>query len=383
MNTTKTLQSMPPSYIREILKAANSDGVISFAGGLPYPESFPMPLIAQSLEKVATKAGLFQYGSTDGYGPLLDHCHAQYALKESHQELICNGSQQGIDLIARAYISPGDKVLVESPSYLGALQVFNLAQADIRTVTSTAKGPELGELENIFSQQDIKIFYVIPDFQNPTGICWSLESRQQVAKLCQLYNVTLLEDVPYRELRFSGKNLPLVSSFCPDHSLVLRSFSKFIAPGMRLGLVTAKDTWIQALIKVKQAADLHTNTPMQALLLDVLTHPDFALHKQNLVASYAQAYQNMANMIDQKLSQYVTFKGIEGGMFIWLNLPSCDDIKLAKEALNRGVAVVPSSVFYHSAQDEPSGLRLNFSHCSETDIETGLERLAQSIKLFC
>jgi len=383
MNTTKTLQSMQPSYIREILKAANSDGVISFAGGLPNPESFPMPLIAQSLEKVASKADLFQYGSTDGYRPLLEYCHAKYTLKESHQALISNGSQQGLDLIARAYISPGDKVLVESPSYLGALQVFNLAQADIRSVSSTTKGPELSELEIIFSQQDIKIFYVIPDFQNPTGICWSLESRQQVAKLCQQYNATLLEDVPYRELRFSGKNLPLVSSFCPDHSLVLRSFSKFIAPGMRLGLVTAKKTWIQALIKVKQAADLHTNTPMQALLLDVLTHPDFALHKQNLVARYAQAYQNMANMIDKKLSQHVTFEGVEGGMFIWLSLPPCDDIGLAKEALNRGVAVVPSSVFYHSNHGQPSALRLNFSHSSEADIERGLERLEQVIRRFC
>lgn len=383
MNTTKALQDTQPSYIREILKAANSDGVISFAGGLPSLESFPMALIAQSLAKVATKAELFQYASTDGHPPLVEYCRAQYLLNQSHQALISNGSQQGLDLIARAFISPGDKVLVEAPSYLGAIQVFSLAQANIISIASTSKGPELTELETIFSQQDIKIFYAVPDFHNPTGACWSLQSRQQVAKLCRQYNVTLLEDIPYRELRFSGKNLPLVSSFCPDHCLVLHSFSKFIAPGMRLGLVTGKETWIQALIKVKQAADLHTNTPMQALLLDVLTHADFALHKEALVDRYRKRYEYMADTIHQMIPQYATFESVQGGMFIWLKLPACDTYKLAEHALNQGVAVVPSKVFYHSSQVQPSALRLNFSHCSETDIEIGLERLAQSIKLFC
>jgi len=383
MKPTKTLQNMQPSYIREILKAANSKDVISFAGGLPSADSFPLSLMKDSLNKMPANAQLFQYASTEGHPPLLEHCQAHYQLTPEHQSLICNGSQQALDLIARAFINPGDKILVEAPSYLGALQVFSLAQAEIVSIAALTDGENISELARLLSENDIKIFYAVPDFHNPTGACWPLDTRRQVAQLCRDNNVTFIEDAPYRPLRFSGKQLPLVASFCPEQALVLRSFSKIIAPGMRIGLVSAKSAWIQALIKVKQAADLHTNTPMQALLLDILQHPDFASHTTELIQRYRERYQYMAKLINRELSNYAHFDQVEGGMFIWLKLENCDVLKLAEHALCQGVAVVPSSVFYNQATSQPSALRLNFSHSPKDKIALGVERLALSLKRFC
>lgn len=380
MQNATSLQQIKPSYIREILTVASSPGVISFAGGLPDANSFPLPLMQQSLHNMSDKPELFQYASTPGYPPLLRYCQTQYQLADKHLSLICNGSQQGLDLIARAFINPGDKIVMEAPSYLGALQVFGLAQADILSISSNQQGPDLNALEYSFRDNNVKIFYAVPDFHNPTGVCWSLATRHKVAQLCCKYKVTLLEDVPYRELRFSGESLPLVSSFCIEHSLVLRSFSKFIAPGMRLGVVSGKASWIKALIKVKQAADLHTNIPMQALLLDILQHPGFANHLENLTANYAQRYSKMATLIDEKLPASCQFEPVTGGMFIWLKISECDVFELAEKALMLGVAVVPSDVFYTDAKRHPCALRLNFSHTPLTQIATGLDRLAQSIK---
>ena len=380
MQIATSLQQIQPSYLREILAAASSEGVISFAGGLPDASSFPMSLMQQSLHNMADKPVLFQYAGTQGYPPLLSYCAALYQLKSENLSLICNGSQQGLDLIARAFINPGDCVVMEAPSYLGALQVFGLAQANILSVNSNQQGPDLNELEQCFRDNQVKIFYAVPDFHNPTGVCWSLATRLKVAQLCCEYNVTLLEDVPYRELHFSGESLPLVSSFCVEHSIVLRSFSKFIAPGMRLGVVSAKANWINALIKVKQAADLHTNIPMQALLLDILQHPGFATHLVNLRKSYAQRYAKMAALISEKLDNFCQFEPVTGGMFIWLSIKDCNVMALAERALTLGVSIVPSDVFYTDAKQQPSALRLNFSHTPLGQIATGIDRLSQSIK---
>ncbi|KAB0301446.1 PLP-dependent aminotransferase family protein [Vibrio fortis] len=379
MEIAKSLQQIQSSYIREILAAASDKNVISLAGGLPDEQTFPIELMKPTLENLANMPEVFQYGSTAGYGPLIDHLSDAYQLPESHTAMICTGSQQGLDLIARAYVDPGDTVVMEAPSYLGAMQVFGLVQANIVTVSQTEFGPNLDELEACFKQQAPKMFYAVPDFHNPTGVCWTLESRQQVAALCEQYNVAFIEDAPYRELRFTGSELPLVSSFCPDHSIVLRSFSKIASPGLRIGAVTGKRSYLEPLIKVKQGADLHSSVPMQALLLGLLKHQDFGLHMENIRNLYKSRYEVLFSELEQKLPQGCVLKPVDGGMFIWVEIPECDTFELAKSLLGNGVAVVPSPVFYPDANGAKAALRLNFTNANPDELREAVSRLAEGL----
>ena len=383
MKIAKSLQRIQPSYIREILSAASAPGVISLAGGLPDDATFPLALMAKSITDLPNHSQLFQYGNTAGYAPLLAHCRERYQLPLSHDAIVCTGSQQGLDLIARAFINPGDNIVMEAPSYLGALQVFGLAQANVNSITQRSDGPDLAELAACFANKDITLFYAVPYFHNPTGVCWSLAVRQKVAQLCQQYNVALVEDVPYRELRFNGEHLPLVSSFCPDNSLVLRSFSKIATPGIRLGLVTGPENWLAALNKVKQGADLHSSTPMQAVLLDLLQHDKFNEHLSTIRSLYRSRYEVLIKQISLKLPDYCHVNAVDGGMFIWLSIPDCDVEALAKSALDQGVAVVPSSVFYQDRSGAASALRLNFTNATEAELGEAITRLAIIIKQYC
>lgn len=383
MKLAKSLQEIQPSYIREILSAANAPGIISLAGGLPDQATFPLGLMAKSLTNLPNMTQLFQYGNTAGYAPLLEYFKECYNLPPSQEGIVCTGSQQGLDLIARAFINPDDSIVMEAPSYLGAIQVFGLAQANIETISQRSDGPDLDQLESCFAEKSITLFYAVPDFHNPTGVCWSLTVRQKVAQLCKKYNVTFVEDVPYRELRFKGEPLPLASSFCPDNSLVLRSYSKIATPGIRLGLVTGKSDWIAALNKVKQAADLHSSVPMQAVLLDLLMHEGFNQHLANLRDLYQLRYEALIKNIALKLPSYCELNTVDGGMFIWLSLPECDIDALAKSALENGVAVVPSSVFYQEGEESMPALRLNFTNATIDELGDAIDRLISVIKQHC
>ena len=377
MQTARHVQQLRSSYIREILRAATADGVISLAGGLPAADLFPHVLLQEAMVEVAGNKQVFQYGETRGYAPLLDHLRVTSDLKASHGALVTTGSQQGLDLIARTYINPGDHIVLEAPSYLGALQVFTLAQANINTVVQTSNGPDLMALEQLFASRSVKLFYAVPDFHNPTGISWSLQTRKDVAKLCQAFNVTLIEDAPYRDLRFSGEHLPLVSSFCPENAMVLRSSSKISAPGLRLGSVTGPEEWIAHLIRVKQTSDLHSSLPMQAVLLEVFTHPEFEAHLRNVRSYYRQRYQALAQAINQHLPPEVSYAEVEGGMFLWLRLAQGDPMEIAKKALEKGVAVVPGDVFYSADDIKPPAIRLNFSYCKPEDLNAAIQLLAR------
>jgi 2-aminoadipate transaminase len=383
MKLAKSLQKIQPSYIREILSAASAPGVISLAGGLPDDGTFPLALMEESLTGLSNRTQLFQYGNTAGYKPLLEHFRNRYQLPSTHDSIVCTGSQQGLDLIARSFINPSDCIVMEAPSYLGAIQVFGLAQAKIESISQQEDGPNLDELEACFSAKDIAFFYAVPDFHNPTGVCWSLNVRKKVAQLCQKYNVAFIEDVPYRELRFKGDCLPLVSSFCPDNSMVLRSYSKIATPGIRLGLVTGKEDWIAALNKVKQATDLHSSLPMQAVLLDLLQHDGFTEHLTRLRHLYKSRYEALIKNITMELPKNCYSNTVDGGMFIWLSLPECDVDALAKSALENGVAVVPSSVFYQNRASVIPALRLNFTHSNIKELGEAIKRLAKVIKQYC
>ncbi|MUK48004.1 PLP-dependent aminotransferase family protein [Aliivibrio fischeri] len=375
MEIAHSLQQIQSSYIREILAAASDKNVISLAGGLPDEETFPIEIMKPILESLSDMPDIFQYGATAGYAPLLEFLTQKFELPENHLPMICTGSQQGLDLIARAYINPGDTVVMEAPSYLGAMQVFGLVQASISTVSQTEFGPNLEELEQCFIQESPKMFYAVPDFHNPTGVCWSLETRKKVAELCIQYNVAFIEDAPYRELRFTGEALPMVSTFCPQDSIVLRSFSKIASPGLRIGVVTGKKSYIEPLIKVKQGADLHSSVPMQALLLGLLKHEKFEQHMQTIQTLYKQRYDVLYNELKAQLPAQCEVNAVDGGMFIWVSLPDCDTFELASTLIANGVAVVPSPVFYPKPEGSPAALRLNFTNAKPNELVEAVNRL--------
>ena len=388
MKPARHLARIKPSYIREILKVVSDENIISLAGGLPSPETFPLQMIAEASAEMAQDKSLFQYAATSGYEPLLDCLKLRYQVPETHDVLITTGSQQGIDLCARLFLNKGDTVVVESPSYLGALQIFEIAQANIVSVNQMPDGPDIDQLEQHFKSQQVKCFYAVPDFHNPTGCCWSLEKRQAVALLCMRYDVLLIEDAPYRAIRFSGDALPEVSSFCPDRAVYLQSFSKMISPGLRVAALITPKTWLPLFDKLKQATDLHTSVPSQFLAFKMLTHLDFDQHLSRTIERYKEQYQALASALATLGSEY-SFNPVQGGMFTWLKIPQCDTLDLAKRAIENGVAVVPSSEFYSAANQniaakntpaQTSALRLNFSRNSPEVLEEGILRLSSVLK---
>jgi 2-aminoadipate transaminase len=383
MNPVDPLRNTPPSYIREILSVVASKDIISLAGGLPCPNSFPMDIIETAMGTIANDKSLFQYAATAGYTPLINTITERYHVTDSHDVLITNGSQQGIDLCARVFINKGDKIIAEAPSYLGALQIFSIAQATLATVDQEHDGPNIEQLEAHFIQGDVSFFYAIPDFNNPTGCCWSLEKRQQVAALCIRYKVLLIEDSPYREIRFNGESLPTVASLCSEYAISLFSFSKMIAPGLRIGALITPKRYFSSFSKLKQATDLHTNVPLQALTHSILNHAEFHTHLAATNQRYKARYQALLEAITSSpFYEKCKMVHVDGGMFIWLTLPDCDVYALARAAIEKGVAIVPSTEFYSDDKDHPSAVRINFSYNAPNKIQEGISRLNDVFKTF-
>lgn len=377
MQVAKSVQQIKPSYIREMLSAACKDEVISLAGGLPDQQTFPIELMRPAIEKLCSMPELFQYGGTVGYAPLVKYLTELYQLPQNHKAMVTTGSQQGLDLIARAYMDPNDIVVMESPSYSGAMQVFKLCEANIVTVPQTDNGPDLEKLEACFANQAVKLFYAVPDFHNPTGICWSLEVRKKVAELCIQYNITLVEDAPYREIRFAGEELPMVSSFCPDISIVLRSFSKIASPGLRIGVVTGAKHYLDPMLMVKEGADLHSSVPMQAVLLSLLQGGQFEQHIDTIKQLYKTRYNALYQLLIEELPTSCKVSPVEGGMFMWVSLPKCDPYAVATTLLEHNVAVVPSSVFY--IDEAKPALRLNFTNSTPQELEQAAKLIGKVV----
>lgn len=379
MNPTHAISNIKPSYIRTILKTTSQDNMISFAGGLPSPETFPMEIIGEVMPSMAADRELFQYTETAGYRPLTEDLRQRYNVPDTHDIIITSGSQQGLDICTRTMASAGDTIVTEEPSYLGALQIFSIVGATVRGVKQEHDGPNLAQLEALFQAHDVHFFYAVPDFHNPTGCCWSLEKRQAVAALCRSYQVLLIEDAPYRPIRFRGESLPMVSSFCPDESIALYSFSKIIAPGLRVAAIISPKRLVPALTVLKQATDLHTSVPVQKLLLEILNHPEYEQHTATTKQLYRQRYEAMAAELNTLPHALYHFEEVEGGMFIWLSIPSCDVAGLAAALLNKGVAVVPGEEFYTDVPCNRSALRLNFTHSDEEQIKVGMSRLKETL----
>lgn len=373
------------SFIREILKVTENPAVISFAGGLPSPDLFPVDEVAEAAQAVLTGQGraALQYSTTEGFLPLREWIAQRYAsrfgLGVSPEEiLVTTGSQQGLDLIAKVFIDPGSPVLVEQPGYLGALQAFSVYEPEFAPLAAGEEGPDPAAIEAALEPGRVRLFYTVPNFQNPSGACFSLAARKAAARASAEAGTALVEDDPYGELRYAGTELPPLKSFNPS-TLMLGSFSKVVAPGLRLGWICAPREVIRKLVVMKQAADLHTDIFAQRLLHRYLSTTDFTAHLARLRAVYGKRAAAMVDGFRATMPAGTHCNRPEGGMFLWATLPKgVSSRALFEKAAAREVAFVPGTAFHFDGGGD-SAMRLNFTNTPEDRIAEGLRRLASAV----
>ena len=379
------MSNVPRSFVREILRVTEDPDMISFAGGLPNPISFPHKEIAESAALVLKDSSneALQYGSTEGYKPLRDYIAKRYQKSglDIHPDniLMINGSQQGLDLIGKVFLNSKDVVLIERPTYLAAIQSFGLYEPKFISVPLLEDGVDIEVLEDMVEALNPKLFYSIPNFQNPTGITYSKNKREKIGGIFNKNNTILVEDNPYGEIRFIGKDLPSIKNYV-ENSVLLGSFSKIVSPGMRLGWIVAGNEIMNHLITAKQASDLHSNYLTQMIVHRYLTGFDVENHIQHIRDMYRMQRDCMINMIKKYFPSDVKYTQPEGGMFLWVTLPEdMSSMELFEIAIKENVAFVPGEAFY-SDNPEINTLRLNFSNSNEKMIEEGIKRLGLAIK---
>lgn len=375
------------SFIREILKVTKQPDIISFAGGLPNPQFFPVAEIAQATTNVLANHGqeVLQYNITEGYEPLryyiAQRYQQRYGLPVSPAEiLITNGSQQGLDLIGKVFLNPGDRVILERPAYLGAIQALGMYEPKFQPISLTETGLDCQALAETLHRQPAKLVYSVPNFQNPSGISYSAVRRDEVAQILSAYPLVVVEDDPYSELHFSGADLLPLKSRLPEQTILLGSFSKIISPGLRLGWLCAPSSMMKQLVIAKQAADIHANYLAQRIVYQYLQDNDLASHLTTIRQAYKRQCDRMIDMMMTYFPPEVRYTRPLGGMFIWLTLPAgLSAMTMFEQAIRAKVAFVPGLPFYIDGGGENS-LRLNFSNSDETQIEVGMQRLAKIIK---
>ena len=379
---------MPSSAVREILKVAERPDVLSFAGGLPAPELFPVAAIAEAHARVLAEHGAeaLQYSTTEGFTPLREWIVARLRQRgvttTVEQTIITSGSQQGIDLCARVLLDPGARVAVESPSYLAALQVFRSYGAESVAVAGDAEGIRVDELERLHAEAPFRLVYVVPNFQNPTGTTLTAARRLELVAFAQRHGVAILEDDPYGELRYAGAPLPPLQAL-DDRGVVIRlgSFSKTLAPGLRLAGATGPREVIRAMTVAKQAADLHTATLAQRAAAAFFERFDYDAHLATLRRVYGARLRAMLAALARHLPPGSRWTQPEGGLFVWAELPGGLDAEaLFPLALAEKVAFVPGRGFYAGTPCLAT-LRLNFSNRPEELIEEGMARLGRVVRL--
>jgi 2-aminoadipate transaminase len=393
-------QRMGSSIIRELLKYTEKPDVISFAGGLPAPEVFPFEEVQCAADAVLQQQGrktALQYSPTEGYLPLrelLVRHMARYGIKVTPANvLITTGSQQGLDLIGRLFVNPGDRILTESPTYLGALQAWSAYQADYLPVPIDDDGLEVDKLEAQL-RGGPKFLYILPNFQNPAGVTLGLERRRRLVELANHYGAPIVEDDPYGQLRYEGEHLPpLVQVDAEYHRsgscdreftgdvLYLSTLSKTLAPGLRVAWVVAPESVTSRLVQMKQGADLHSSTFCQMVAYEVAKDGFLDRHVKTIREVYGRRLMAMLSAFERHFPEDVQWTRPQGGLFLWVTLPQgFDSAELLKEALGRErVAFVPGTAFFPRGGGERT-CRLNFSYMGEDMIDEGIRRLGTVIK---
>ena len=389
-------QKMGSSVIRELLKLTEQPDIISFAGGLPAPEVFPVREFREACNYVLDHFGpqALQYSTTEGYLPLREMIArhtARYGVDVAPDNImITSGSQQALDFIGRLFLNRGDYIVVESPTYLGALQAWNAYGAQYIPVRADEDGMIVDELEAAL-RIGPKFIYVLPNFQNPSGSTLSLERRHQLIELADRYGVPIVEDDPYGQLRYEGEHIPSIVHLDSEYRgpngghysgnvIYLSTFSKLLAPGLRLAWVIAPSEVIRKLVMTKQAADLHTSSFNQYLAYHVAKGGFLDEHVKVIRATYKERRDVMFEMMEEMFPQGVTWSKPKGGMFLWGILPEgMDATEVLKRALERKVAFVPGAAFHPRGGGENT-MRINFSYSSPEDIRQGVARLATTLK---
>lgn len=388
LNYAKRMNNIRASEIRELLKLTQRPEVISFAGGLPAPELFPVEEFKRVAEEVLDEKGTaaLQYGPTEGYLPLrekiVERMKKVKVDLESDNILITNGSQQGLDFSARIFINPGDVIICESPSYLGAINAFKAYEPRFVEVETDDEGMIMEDLEKALKEnENVKFIYVIPDFQNPSGKTWSLKRRKGLVELANKYNVAIIEDNPYGELRFEGEILPAVKHFDTEGRVIfLGTFSKIFCPGLRLGWVAADKEVLNKYVLVKQGADLQSSTISQMEVAKFLEVYDIEEHIEKLKKVYKKRKDLMIKTMEEEFPEGIKFTNPEGGLFTWVVLPKhINARKLAEKALEKNVAFVPGGSFFPNGGNENT-FRMNYSNMDEERIVEGIKRLASVLK---
>ena len=390
MQFSNLAMNLKASEIPELLKLTTMPEIISFAGGLPAPELFPTEDLKKVDEAVLTKEGqaALQYGTTEGYTPLREQIAGR--MKKSFMVdctpeniVITSGSQQGLSLLAQIFLNPGDVVLVESPTYLGAINAFKLCGPEFVEVPTDDKGIIPEELEKILAKYGdrVRMMYVIPEFQNPTGITWPMERRKAFMDIINRYDFPVLEDDPYGELRFDGDKVPSLKSMDTKGNIIfLGSFSKILMPGLRIAWMVADPTIIDKVVKLKQAVDLQSSSFGQRQTSFFIDMYDLDAH----VAKIKELYKKRRNLMCDSMKEYfpegITFTYPEGGLFTWVTLPEGMDAKeLMPKVLAKNVAYVPGGPFYPHGGNA-NHFRLNYSNMPEERIVEGIKRLAEVLK---
>jgi 2-aminoadipate transaminase len=376
-------EKLQSSAIREILKVTMRPEIISFAGGLPSPETFPVEHMRAAFETVLSRQGkvALQYGPTDGYAPLREWVADSLSINGARivpeQVLMVSGSQQGLDLLGKVLIDERSKVLVETPSYLGALQAFSLYEPQFVSVPTDDHGVIPQAIDTI--GQGARLLYALPNFQNPTGRTMTVERREQLVETCARMGIPLIEDDPYGALCYRGEPLPKMLTMNPGGVIYMGSFSKVLTPGIRLGYVVAPVPLIRKLEQAKQAADLHTAQLTQMVVYEAIKDGFLKSHIPTIRKLYSDQCQAMLAALTEFFPSTATWTKPEGGMFIWVTLPKhIDSMKLLDEAIAQNVAFVPGAPFFANAP-EHNTLRLSFVTVPPEKIREGVAKLGKLI----
>ena len=377
---------MGVNVIREILKVVAQPGMVSLAGGIPAPESFPLEIIQELTEIVVEKyaSGAFQYGPTEGFWPLREALEDYLAKRDINagagEILIASGSQGVLDAIGKVLITRGDRVAVEAPTYLGALQAFTPYEPEYVRMDTDQDGLIPGSLERVLAAGNIKFIYLVPTFQNPTGRTVPLERRREIANIIKKHNTLLVEDDPYGELRYRGRNIPPIKTLAPDNVVYISTLSKVFAPGLRIGFCHAPEQIRKWLVIVKQGIDLHTSTFNQALAAEYIAGGFLERHLPKIIDLYRPKQEAMLGALDTYFPEGFKWSRPEGGMFLWVEGPEGFDMEeLYWKAVKRNVAFVPGKYFYTSQREGIETMRLNYTMADEQTIDNSIRILSEVI----
>lgn len=379
------ISNLKPSAIREILKMTSDPGIISFAAGNPAPDAFPVEHIRKITEDILEKDPIaaLQYSVTEGYVPLRNAVKERLAKQKCFDPtrddvIITSGGQQAAELSCKVFLNEGDTLICECPSFVGCINSFKSYNAHLEGVEMDDEGIDIDKLEKVCREnKNVKLLYIIPNFQNPSGRCMSAERRKAVYDLACKYDFVIIEDNPYGELRFEGEDIPSVKSLDTQGRVIYAgSFSKVISPGMRVGFVSAAPEIISKLVVCKQVADVHSNILAQMICHRILTDYDFDAHIVSLREIYRRKYNIMAKDIEKYFSKKITVTKPQGGLFIWADLPQGSDMPdFCKKAVERKVAVVPGSAFLVDDSMPCNSFRMNFSTPTDEQLEEGCKIL--------